>query len=38
LRANSLHKFDTLVGVVTRFRDALIAEASLYAERERRRP
>ena len=35
LRANSLHKIDTLVGALTRFRDGLIAEAALYAERER---
>jgi hypothetical protein len=34
-RANSLHKIDTLVGALDRFRDALIAEATLYAERER---
>ena len=36
LRANSLHKIDTLIGALDRFRDALIAEATLYAERERR--
>ena len=36
-RANSLHKIDTLVGALERFRDGLIAEAELYAERERRR-
>ena len=34
-RANSLHKIDTLLGALTRFRDGLIAEAALYAERER---
>ena len=37
LRANSIHKIDTLIGALNRFRDALIAEAALYAERERRR-
>jgi hypothetical protein len=36
LRQNSLHKMDTLLGALTRFRDALAAEAELYAERERR--
>lgn len=36
LRANSLHKIDTLLGALTRFRDAFIAEATLYAERESR--
>ena len=36
-RANSLHKIDTLVGALNRFRDGLIEEAALYAERERRR-
>jgi hypothetical protein len=36
LRQNSLHKADTLLGALTRFRDALAAEAELYAERERR--
>ena len=34
LRENSLHKIDTLLGALTRFRDALAAEAALYAERE----
>ena len=36
LRQNSLHKAETLLGALTRFRDALAAEAELYAERERR--
>ena len=34
-RANALHKIDTLLGALGRFRDGLIAEAALYAERER---
>jgi hypothetical protein len=34
LRENSLYKIDTLLGALTRFRDALAAEAALYAERE----
>ena len=34
-RANALHKIDTLLGALTRFRDGLIAEAALHAERER---
>jgi hypothetical protein len=34
-RANALHKIETLLGALTRFRDGLIAEATLYAERER---
>jgi hypothetical protein len=34
LRENSLHEIDTLLGALTRFRDALAAEAALYAERE----
>lgn len=36
-RANSLHKIETLIGALNRFRDGLIAEATLYAERERHR-
>jgi hypothetical protein len=40
LRENSLHKVDTLLGAIHRFRDALDAEAELYAHREQyaRRP
>jgi len=34
-RANALHKIDTLLGALSRFRDGLVAEAALYAERER---
>jgi hypothetical protein len=34
LRENSLYKIDTLVGALTRFREALAAEAALCAERE----
>jgi hypothetical protein len=34
-RANALFKIDTLLGALSRFRDGLIAEATLYAERER---
>ncbi|HVM16805.1 MAG TPA: hypothetical protein VM290_04445 [Gaiellaceae bacterium] len=34
-RANSLHKVDTLVAVLRRFREALAEEARLYEERER---
>ena len=34
-RANSFHKIDTLIGALDRFRGALIAEATLYAEREK---
>jgi len=37
LRDNSLHKIDTLLAALTRFRAALAAEAQLYAVRERRR-
>jgi len=37
LRENSLHKIDTLLGALDRFRDGLIAEADLHAERERAR-
>jgi hypothetical protein len=33
-RTNSLHKIDTLLGSLHRFRDALQAEADLYAQRE----
>jgi hypothetical protein len=36
-RENSLHKADTLLGALHRFRDALEAEADLYAARERTR-
>ena len=36
-RENSLHKADTLLGALQRFRDALEAEADLYAARERAR-
>jgi hypothetical protein len=36
-RNNSLHKIDTLLGALHRFRDGLEAEADLYAERERAR-
>jgi hypothetical protein len=36
-RENSLHKIDTLLGALHRFRDGLEAEADLYAERERTR-
>ena len=35
-RENSLHKIDTLLGTLTRFRDALAAEAELAARREYR--
>lgn len=34
LRENSLFKIDTLLGSLARFREALAAEAALYAERE----
>jgi len=33
LRANSLHKIDTLLGALARFRDGLAAEIELYASR-----
>ena len=36
-RANSLHKIDTLLGALHRFRDALAAEADLYATRSSRK-
>jgi hypothetical protein len=36
-RENSLYKIDTLLGALHRFRDGLLAEADLYAERERTR-
>ena len=36
LRENSLHKIETLLGALRRFRDGLEAEAELYAARERR--
>jgi hypothetical protein len=32
-RTNSLHKIDTLLGALGRFRDALAAEAAIYAHR-----
>jgi hypothetical protein len=34
-RENSLYKIDILLGALHRFRDGLVAEADLYAERER---
>ena len=37
LRENSLFKADTLLGALQRFREALAAEAELYARRERER-
>ena len=37
LRENALHKIDTLLGALHRFRDALVEEAELYALRERAR-
>lgn len=37
LRDNSVHKIDTLLAALTRFRAGLAAEAELYAMRERRR-
>jgi hypothetical protein len=36
-RENSLHKIDTLLGALQRFREALDAEAELYAHREQHR-
>jgi hypothetical protein len=36
-RENSLHKIETLLGALHRFRDGLEAEADLYAKRERTR-
>ena len=36
-RENSLHKIDTLLAALHRFRDGLADEAALYAERERAR-
>lgn len=36
-RENSLHKIDTLLGALHRFRDGLLAEADLREERERAR-
>ena len=36
-RANSLHKIDTLLGSLHRFRDALAEEADLYATRSSRK-
>jgi hypothetical protein len=35
LRDNSPYKIETLIAALTRFRDALVAEAELYAVRER---
>jgi hypothetical protein len=37
-RENSLYKINTLLGALSRFRDALDAEAELYARREQRNP
>jgi hypothetical protein len=37
LRENSQYKIETLIGALERFRDGLVAEAELYAERERAR-
>jgi hypothetical protein len=37
-RENSLYKINTLVAALQRFRDALDAEAELYARREQHRP
>jgi hypothetical protein len=37
-RENSLHKIDTLLDALTRFRTALDAEAELYARRESHTP
>ena len=37
VRENSLHKIDTLLGALDRFRNGLQAEADLHAERERAR-
>ena len=37
-RDNSLHKIDTLLGALQRFRAALDAEAELHAHREQHRP
>ena len=37
VRENSLHKIDTLLAALHRFRDALADEAALYAEREHAR-
>ena len=34
LRENALFKIDTLLDGLTRFRDGLVAEAELYAQRE----
>jgi hypothetical protein len=36
VRENSLHKIDTLIGSLERFRSGLAAEAELRAQRERR--
>jgi hypothetical protein len=37
LRENSLFKVNTLLGALDRFRDSLVAEATLAEQRERRR-
>lgn len=37
LRENALFKIETLLGALGRFRDALAAEAELYAQREQQR-
>ena len=37
-RENSLYKINTLLGALQRFRDALDAEAELYAHRDQHRP
>ena len=37
LRENSLHKIDTLLAALNRFREGLADEAALYAEREHAR-
>ena len=37
LRENSLHKIDTLLAALNRFREGLADEAALYAEREHTR-
>jgi hypothetical protein len=37
-RKNSMHKIETLLGAVQRFRDALELEAQLYADREQSLP
>ncbi len=37
-RENALHKINTLLGALQRFREALDAEAELYAHRQQHRP